>query len=191
MKNRRGFTLVELLAMMVVLGVLMAITIPNITGILNKSKEENLIADATKMVESAKIKITTHKTGYDKIPKLEVGKCRALSLDYLNSNEDIGNGPNDGTYLNYDSYVLYKLVDAGGGSRKYEYYVRLVEKKDNKYYGIDFVNYDELDKGNYKPRKINVIHGDEENKIAPSNAEILSEINDVTTCSNSGDIYYK
>ena len=38
LKNR-GFTLVELLAMLVVLGILMAVTIPNITGILNQSKE--------------------------------------------------------------------------------------------------------------------------------------------------------
>lgn len=191
MRSNKGFTLVEVLAMLVVLGILMGITIPNITGILGKSKENSIIADATKMVESAKIKITTHKTGYEKLEKLGDKQCGVLSLDYLNSNEDIGNGPNDGSYLSYDSYVLYTLVDVGGGSKKYKYYVRLIEEKETKYYGIDFVDYEKLDKGEYKPKSITTIHGDEENKIAPSDVEILAEAATESGLDCTNGIFYK
>ena len=140
-KNKEGFTLVELLAMLVVLGILMLVTIPNITGILNQSKDNQVIDDATKMIETAKIKIVTHTTGYDKIPKISNGECVVLSLNYLNDNEDIGKGPNEGEYQEYDSYVVYKLE---GNQRKY--YVRLVEDIKGKYQGIDEVSSEELEK---------------------------------------------
>lgn len=142
MRNNKGFTLVELLAMLVVLGILMGVTIPNITGILTQSKQNALIEDATKMVESAKIKYATRKNGLDKIPRLTATKpCAVFTLDYLNDNEDIGKGPNDGTYLEYDSYVVLKKE-----GNKNKYYVRLVEKKDDKYSGIDEADYELLEK---------------------------------------------
>lgn len=46
MKNNKGFTLVEILAMLLVLGIIVAITIPNITGILSGQKENVYIEDA-------------------------------------------------------------------------------------------------------------------------------------------------
>lgn len=38
MKNRKGFTLVELLAVIVILGIIALIAVPNVLGTLNKSK---------------------------------------------------------------------------------------------------------------------------------------------------------
>ena len=45
MKNNKGFTLVELLAMLVVLGILIGISVPNITGILNQQRETAFIEE--------------------------------------------------------------------------------------------------------------------------------------------------
>ena len=39
-KNQKGFTLVELLAVIVILGIIAAIAIPSIGGIIDKSKED-------------------------------------------------------------------------------------------------------------------------------------------------------
>ena len=36
--NERGFTLVELMATILIIGVVMAVTIPNVTGIFNQGK---------------------------------------------------------------------------------------------------------------------------------------------------------
>lgn len=153
MRNNKGFTLVELLAMLVVLGILMGVTIPNITGILTQSKQNALIEDATKMVESAKIKYATRKNGVDKIPRLQDGNCAVFTLDYLNDNEDIGKGPNDGIYLDHDSYVVLKKEGS-----KNKYYVRLVEEKDSKYSGIDEVDYEVLEKdGRQQIKKITTL----------------------------------
>ncbi len=162
MKNEKGFTLVELLAMLVVLGILMGVTIPNITGILSQSKENQVLEDATKMIETTKIKIATHTTGYDKIPKIAAGECIVLSLNYLNDNEDIGKGPNEGEYQDYDSYVVYTIE---GKQRKY--YVRLVEEVKGKYSGIDEVESQELEKTTHDNiTKIESLHGFEESTDA-------------------------
>lgn len=54
MKNKRGFTLVELLAVIAILALLMAIAIPSILGISNKMKQKGL--DSTiESIESATV----------------------------------------------------------------------------------------------------------------------------------------
>ena len=54
MKNNKGFTLVEVLAMLVVLGIIIGVTVPNITGILNSQKTNLIAEDGIKMIENAK-----------------------------------------------------------------------------------------------------------------------------------------
>ena len=57
MKNNKGFTLVEVLAMLVVLGIIIGVTVPNITGILNNQKTNLIAEDGIKMIENAKNEI--------------------------------------------------------------------------------------------------------------------------------------
>jgi len=52
MKNKKGFTLVELLAVLVILGILLAIIIPTMTGIISDSKD-NLHNEQAGVVEKA------------------------------------------------------------------------------------------------------------------------------------------
>jgi len=132
--NNKGFTLVELLAMLVVLGILMAVTVPNISGILGSQKINVLKEDVSKMVDSAKIKVSSDNS----IKKPKNGKCLVFTLKYLDSNDDFKSGPNGGLYDMFGSFVIVKRE----GSR-YKYYVRLAEKTDKGgYYGVSDVEYD-------------------------------------------------
>ena len=132
--TNKGFTLVELLAMLVVLGIIMAVTVPNISGILSSQKTNVLKEDVSKMVDSAKIKVASESN----IKKPKNGKCLVFTLKYLNSNDDFKSGPNGGLYDMYGSFVIVKRE----GSR-YKYYVRLAEKTEQgDYYGVPDADYD-------------------------------------------------
>ena len=135
--NRKGFTLVELLAMLVVLGILMAVTVPNISGILGKSKTDTIKEDVTKMIDTAKIKVASESN----IANPEKGKCLVFTLEYLNDSDDFKQGPNGGKYDMFDSFVIVKRVD-----NKYKYYVRLVEKNENGNYGINIADFETFEK---------------------------------------------
>ena len=49
-KNRRGFTLVELLAAIVILGILAVFSIPRIVGMLDRSKNKMYVDDTKKLI---------------------------------------------------------------------------------------------------------------------------------------------
>lgn len=140
--NRKGFTLVELIAMMVVISVLMVIAVPNISGIIKKNRESIGAEDVNKMVRDAKTKFSVKKASYPK----NVGSCVVLSMNYLDTNEDFKSGVNGETYDKDESVVVVKKVQKSSGVFGYEYYVRLVEVGDSKTYIIGLVNADEYSK---------------------------------------------
>ena len=140
MKKEKGFTLVELLAMLVILGILIGITIPNVTGILKNQKLNIIKTDATNMVERAKTKIAKDS----KIIKPAVGHCLIFTLNYLNDHDEFDKGPNGGTYDEFESFVLYTRVNSSGGTTKFKYYVRLVEKTDSGNFGFNLEDIDNI-----------------------------------------------
>ena len=175
MRNQKGFTLVELLAMLVILGILMAVTIPNITGILGNSRLNKTKNDATQIVETAKTRIAKDSS----IGKPKVRECLILTLNFIDDNEEFTTGANGGTYNEFESYVLYTREGS-----KYKYYIRLVEEEDSGNIGIplrDSTTIDKIKSDDIK--KISTMYGLSKNRDASINAlrgqsEVISKCPD-------------
>ena len=129
--RKNGFTFVELLAMLTVIGIIMLVAIPNISGMLKNQRLGSLKTDAMSMVEATKTKVVKDKF----MIKPKVGECVVFPLNYVDDNENITKGPNGGLYDQFDSIVVYTRV-----GNKYKYYVRLVEVYKDKRIGISMID---------------------------------------------------
>lgn len=92
--DKKGFTLIELILVIGIIGVILAFAIPNVTITLEKNKKDQMIADAKDMAEKAKNYILIK--GCEK---------NILSLNLLDTNKEIKNSPYGGEYDRGSSYV--------------------------------------------------------------------------------------
>lgn len=99
MNNKKGFTLVELLAVIVILGVLTAIAVPSVLGISKKIKTDMYESKIKTIEVAAELWADDHKSDcLSQINTLQVGQ---LIPDYLKADDNSGNfnSPTDGTSL--------------------------------------------------------------------------------------------
>lgn len=99
MNNKKGFTLVELLAVIVILGVLTAIAVPSVLGISKKIKTDMYDSKIKTIEVAAELWADDHKSDcLSQINTLQVGQ---LIPDYLKADDNSGNfnSPTDGTSL--------------------------------------------------------------------------------------------
>ncbi|MEW4284245.1 type II secretion system protein [Priestia koreensis] len=108
LKNQKGLTLIELLAVVVILGIIAAIAIPSIGNIIQKSKEDALKADAMQVISAAKTYVSANG-----IPD-ENGTVAAgtITKDMLKKYVD--------DVTNLDDYTVAVTTDATSGGNVYK-----------------------------------------------------------------------
>jgi type IV pilus assembly protein PilA len=75
LKNQKGLTLIELLAVVVILGIIAAIAVPSIGNLIQKSRVDAVKSDAVQVLQAAKIYVASNGIpAENKIPNDDLKK---------------------------------------------------------------------------------------------------------------------
>ena len=113
--NKKGFTLVELLAVIVVLAILTGIAVPNVISTINNNKRRTFLMDAERMVAKAEYFISSSRTDR----QIASNGGITYSLTKLNEKKEFVSDPDSGTYQ-VGSFVKVTL---SGSEYKYCIYL--------------------------------------------------------------------
>ncbi len=105
--NRKGFTLIELILVIGIIGVILAFAIPNVTGTLQRNKKDQMIEDAKDMVEKARNYVLMNNSCDNSNNPVK------LRLQDLDSRNEILTSPYGKDYDRINSYVKVECSKEG------------------------------------------------------------------------------
>lgn len=144
LKDERGLTLVELLVVVVILGIIAAIAVVAIGGIIENSKKDAMVADAKQMVSAAKLHTASNPVAdTETLDFTESGD----GLNYISALKDPFNDDNSTAYSE-------ATVDIENNNGKYTYKVNLTSDETKYSFvesGESVLNKDELEKPKSAP----------------------------------------
>lgn len=134
MMNKKGFTLIELLAVIAIIAMISLIAIPNIVGLQDNIKKDQMLDDAKKLISMAKYQVNAN---YDVRYFLRnangiicdsTSKSCIFSFDALNINNDVKEDP-DSTTNPPSNYLSATVTYTNDGVAKYCVYLEGVRRK--------------------------------------------------------------
>ena len=106
--NKKGFTLIEILAVIAIIALISLIAIPNIVSLSDNVRKDNMLDDAKKLISMAKYAVNTD---YEIRNFTKSGVCVSnictLGFTMLDKNDDLKEDPDGGSYEASNSYVKY------------------------------------------------------------------------------------
>ncbi len=138
--RKKGFTLVELLAVIVVLALIMVFAVPSVMNTMNSAKKKSLQMYAEKMISTAMQQHQSDKllgslavstAGKSTTDKTELNNQKCYNIANL-SDQEGGTG-------SYKGFVVIKEnVGATGSAVKDVYYIYITDGLDLSYVGIEY-----------------------------------------------------
>lgn len=130
--NKKGFTLVELIAVVVIMAIIAMIATPNIISMMNNGKREDFINNANEIMSKAVYMYKLDKYKNDSNIFENGNRIKLKNIEDINTLED----PFGGEYDLENSYVIIESVNNGTiVERNPSIYVRACDE-DNKCYSI-------------------------------------------------------
>lgn len=102
--NKKGFTLVELLAVIVILAIILAIAVPTISGLINNSRQQAYQSSEKMLAKAAKLFVATDAS----YMPTNIGETKEVSFNVLKNNNYIGPIIDPATNLNCSGSVVIK-----------------------------------------------------------------------------------
>lgn len=115
--NQKGLTLVELLAVIVILGIIAAIAVPSIGGLIDNTKKDAHLANAQQLISSAKLAVASN----DDIVKIPATGSQNVELSALQGGSYLESGLKDPDGGVYSSGGV--IIEETSGKKTYKVYL--------------------------------------------------------------------